>query len=64
MSGRQGIRQEGIITVKRRIDNGILELADVQSEVRKYGVSKMSDLLSEAFVKCAATLTQGRTALA
>jgi hypothetical protein len=43
--------------VKRLLDIGDLQLSEVQSEVRKYGVEKMQDLPLDSFVKCVATLT-------
>jgi 5-carboxymethyl-2-hydroxymuconate isomerase len=48
--------------VKHLLDKGMLTLADVQSEVRRYGAEKMADLPHDAFVKCVATLTKGRVA--
>ena len=52
-------RKSGMDTVKRMIDTGVLQLSDVQNEVRKYGVAKMQDLPLDAFVRCVATLTKG-----
>ena len=57
-------RQAGVDAVKHLLDIGELKLSEVQSEVRKYGVTKMQELPPEAFVRCVATLTQGRGALA
>ena len=36
-------------------------LSEVKAEVRRYGADKMQDLSPDAFVRCVATLTQGRT---
>jgi hypothetical protein len=53
-------RQAGVQAVKDLLDTGALKLADVQSEVRRYGAEKMLDLPPDAFVRCVATLTQVR----
>jgi hypothetical protein len=53
-------RQAGIDAVKQLIEQGDLQLAEVQSEVRKYGADRMQDLPADAFVRCVATLTQGK----
>jgi hypothetical protein len=50
-------RKAGVNAVKRLLDIGDLQLSDVQSEVRKYGVEKMQDLPLDSFVKCVTTLT-------
>ena len=50
--------------VKRLLDTGVLKLSDVQNEVRRYGAEKMLDLPPDAFVRCVATLTQGKVTLA
>jgi hypothetical protein len=52
-------RQAGVDAVKHLLDTGALKLADVQSEVRKYGFDKMRDLPGDAFVRCVTALTQG-----
>jgi len=52
-------RQAGVNAVKHLLDTGVLKLADVKNEVRKYGAEKMLDLSADAFVRCVATLTQG-----
>jgi hypothetical protein len=52
-------RQAGMDRIKQLLDTGKLQLSEVQSEVRKYGATKMQDLPPDAFVKCLATLTQG-----
>ena len=57
-------RQVGVDAVKHLLDKGVLTLSEVQSEVRRYGAAKMSDLSPDAFVKCVATLTKGQVALA
>jgi hypothetical protein len=57
-------RQAGMQAVKHLLDTGVLNLADVKREVRRWGADKMQDLPADAFVKCVATLTQGRMALA
>jgi len=49
-------RQACIDSVKRMIDTGALQLSQVQSEVRKYGVTRMQDLPQDAFVACMETL--------
>ena len=56
-------RQAGISAVKRLLDTGALELDDVRAEVRKYGGIKLQDLSADAFVRCVASLTQGRVTL-
>ena len=53
-------RQAGVEAVKHLLDTGALQLSDIQSEVRKYGVNKMQELPPDAFVRCVASLTQGR----
>ena len=53
-------RQAGVDAVKHLLDTGVLNLSEVQSEVRRYGANKMIDLSPDAFVRCVATLTQGR----
>jgi len=53
-------RQAGVDAVKHLLDTGALKLSDVQSEVRRWGGEKMIDLSPDAFVRCVATLTQGR----
>ena len=53
-------RQAGVEAVKHLLDTGALELSEVQAEVRRYGADKMLDLPPDAFLKCVATLTQGR----
>ena len=52
-------RQAGVDAVKRLLDTGVLQLADVKAEVRRYGADKIQDLTPDAFVKCVAALTQG-----
>jgi len=51
-------RKEGMAIVKRLLDAGALQLADVQAEVRRYGAEKMQDLPLDAFVRCLDTLTR------
>ena len=53
-------RQAGVEAVKHLLDAGTLQLSEVQSEVRRYGGEKILDLPPDAFVRCVATLTQGR----
>ena len=53
-------RQAGVQAVKHLLDTGALQLSEVQNEVRRYGADKMLDLPPEAFVRCVASLTQGR----
>ena len=53
-------RQAGVQAIKHLLDTGALKLSDVQSEVRRYGADKMLDLPPDDFVRCVATLTQGR----
>ena len=53
-------RQAGVQAVKDLLDSGVLELSEVQKEVRKYGVTKMQELPPDAFVRCVANLTMGR----
>ena len=55
-------RQAGVEAVKHLLDTGTLQLSEVQSEVRRYGAEKMLDLPPDAFVRCVASLTQGRMA--
>jgi len=55
-------RQAGVEAVKHLLDTGALELSEVQNEVRRYGADKMLDLPPDAFVRCVASLTQGRMA--
>jgi len=52
-------RQAGMDKIKQLLEVGNLQLADVQSEVRKYGAAKMQELSSDDFRKCVATLTKG-----
>ena len=51
-------REACIATVKRLIDMGDLQLADVQREVWKYGVEKMHELSHDDFIACIETLTK------
>ena len=51
-------RQAGVDAVKRLLDNGILQLSDIQTAVKRYGVEKMQDLPNDAFIECVATLTK------
>ena len=53
-------RRAGIDAVRHLLDTGVLNLSEVQSEVRKYGVTKMQELPPDAFVRCVASLTLGR----
>jgi hypothetical protein len=53
-------RQAGVDAVKRLIETGDLQLSEVKREVRRYGAEKMQDLSAENFVRCVASLTQGR----
>ena len=53
-------RQAGVEAVKQLLDSGVLTLSDVKNEVRRYGADKMLDLPADAFVRCVASLTQGR----
>ena len=57
-------RQAGVDAVKHLLETGVLKLSDVQNEVRRYGAEKMLDLPPDAFVRCVATLTQGKVTLA
>ena len=50
-------RQAGMDTIKRLLDEGVLELLEIQNEVRKHGYQKMQDLPPDAFRACVATLT-------
>jgi len=52
-------RQSGVDAIKRLLERGVLQLSDVQAEVRKYGAAKMQELSLDDFRKCVATLTQG-----
>ena len=51
-------RQACIDNVKRLLDLGDLQLSEVQSEVRKYGVEKMHELSHDDFMACIDTLTK------
>jgi hypothetical protein len=53
-------RQAGVEAVRDLLNTGALELSEVQAEVRRYGADKILDLSPDAFVRCVATLTQGR----
>ena len=53
-------RKAGVEAVKHLIDTGALQLSEVQNEVRRYGAERMLDLPPDAFVRCVASLTQGR----
>ena len=55
-------RKAGVEAVKHLIDTGALQLSEVQNEVRRYGAERMLDLPPDAFVRCVASLTQGRMA--
>ena len=55
-------RKAGVEAVKHLIDTGALQLSEVQNEVRRYGAERMLDLPADAFVRCVASLTQGRMA--
>ena len=55
-------RKAGVDAVKQLLDSGAITLAEVKSEVRRYGADKISDLPPDAFVRCVAALTQGRMA--
>jgi len=50
-------RQAGMDTIKRLLDDGVLDLLEIQNEVRKHGFTKMQDLPPDAFRACIATLT-------
>ena len=52
-------RQAGVDAVRHLLDTGTLQLSEVQSEVRKYGVEKMQELPPDAFIRCVAALTKG-----
>jgi hypothetical protein len=51
-------RQAGLDTIKRLLDDGVLELLEIQNEVRKHGFNRMQDLPPDAFRACLATLTK------
>jgi len=61
MDNSKEYRKAGVQAVKHLLDAGALKLSEVQAEVRRYGADKMLDLPPDAFVRCVATLTQGRT---
>jgi hypothetical protein len=56
-------RQAGIDAVKHLIDTGVLSLAEVRSEVRKYGADRIQDLDADGFVRCVSSLTKGQSVL-
>ena len=59
-SSEKEYRKAGVDAVKHLLDTGKLNLSEVKAEVRRYGADKMQDLPPDAFVRCVATLTQGR----